>query len=128
MIPIYNNFIEDVKGEHVTLNITLDDLYSSWNKTVKCGLITYPTDELLEKPVYERNHSRIGTFFVVVERDGPSNHNGILVDPYLCDIWKTPFNKLMPIPTDYITNVKDTIYLNKSLDELKRYCKQHFDH
>jgi hypothetical protein len=31
----------------------------------------------------------------------------------------------MPMPTDYITDVKDTINLDKTLDELKEYWKQH---
>ena len=126
LIPIYNDYIKDV-GEYVILNKTMDELYRFWNKTVQCGPTACPTDELLEKPVYDKNHSRVGTFFALIESDGPSRNYGVLVDPYLCETWKAPHNTLMPIPTNYVTDVKDTIRLDKTLDELKEYWKQHFN-
>jgi sporulation protein YlmC with PRC-barrel domain len=126
LIPIYSNFIRDV-GEHITLNKTMDELCRNWNKTVQCGSTTCPTDELVEMPVYDKNHSRIGTFFTSVESDGPSNNYGVQIDPYLCETWKVPHNTLMPIPTNFITYVKDTITLDKTFDELKEYWKQHYN-
>ncbi len=124
LIPIYSDYIGDV-GEHVTLNKTMDELCRFWGKTIQCGSTTSPTDELVEMPVYDKNHSRVGTFVAPVETAGPSSNYGVFVDPYLCDTWKTPQNTLMPIPTNYITHVKDTITLDKTLDELKEYWKQH---
>ena len=126
LIPIYRDYIREV-GKYVILNKTMDELRCFWNKTVQCGSTTCPTDELLDKPVYDKNHSRIGTFFASVESNGLSKKYGVLIDPYLCDTWKMPNNKLMPIPTNYITNVKDTITVDKTLDELKKYWKQHFN-
>ena len=126
LIPIYSDHIGEV-SEHVTLCETMDELHRFWNKTVQCGSTACPTDDLLDKPVYDKNHSRVGTFFASVESDGPSRNYGVLIDPYLCDTWKAPHNTLMPIPTNYITNVKDTITLDKTLDELKKYWKEHFD-
>jgi sporulation protein YlmC with PRC-barrel domain len=126
LIPIHSGFIGEI-SEHVTLCKTMDDLCRSWNKTVQCGPTTCPADELLDKPVYDKNYSRVGTFLASVDSDGPSKNYGILIDPYLFDIWKAPYNTLMPIPTNYINNIKETITLDKTLDELKEYWKQHFN-
>jgi len=126
LIPIYGDYISEV-SEHVTLYKTMDELYRYWNKTVRCGYTTCPTDELLDKPVYDKNYSRVGTFLALTESDAPSMNYGVLIDPYLCETWKVPQNTLMPIPTNYITDVKDTIYLDKTLDELKEYWRQHFN-
>ena len=126
LIPISSDYIRDV-GEHVTLNKTMDELYRFWSKTVQCGPKTCPTDELVEMPVYDKNHSRVGTFLSWVESGGTYQNYGCFLDPYLCDTWKTPQNTLMPIPTNYITEVKDTITLDKTLDELKEYWKQHYN-
>jgi sporulation protein YlmC with PRC-barrel domain len=127
LITIYSDYIKDV-GQGVTLNKTMDDLYHFWSKTVQCGQKTYPTDKLVEMPVYDKNYSRIGTFFATIESEGPSTNYGVLVDPYLCDTWNKPQNTLMPIPTNYITEVKDTITLDKTLDELRAYWKEHYNY
>lgn len=124
LIPIYSDYIREVT-EHVTLNKTIEELQRFWNKTVPCGPTTCPTDELVEKPVYDRNHSRVGTFYTWVETDGNYKNYGILVDPYLCDSWNMQHNVLMPVPTNYITNVTDTIHLDKTLDELRDYWQKH---
>jgi len=49
-------------------------------------------DDLIEKPVYDRNHSRVGIFYAWVESNGTFKNYGCFVDPYLCDNWKMPFN------------------------------------
>jgi len=126
LIPIYSDYIRDV-NKYVILNKTMDELRRFWNNTVQCGPTNCPTDELLNKPVYDKNHSRVGTFFASVESNGLSKKYGILIDPYLYDTWKAPHNTLMPIPTNYITHVKDTITLDKTLDELKKYWKRYFN-
>jgi sporulation protein YlmC with PRC-barrel domain len=123
LYPIYSDYIREVT-DRVTLNKTMDDLCRYWIKTVNCGPTTCPTDQLVEMPVYDRNHSRVGTFFSWVESGGSYQSYGCLVDPYLCETWKLPNNTLMPIPTNYITYVKDTITLDKTLDELKEYWQQ----
>ncbi len=127
LVPILERHIDNLSG-HVTLCKTIDELYRFWNKTINCGLKTCTTGDLLDKPVYDKNYSRVGIFFTSVESDGPSNHCGICVDPYLCDIWKTPPNRLMPIPTNYITDVQDVIIINKTIYELKKYWTEHFDY
>ena len=126
LIPIYSDHISEV-SEYVTLYKTMDELYRFWNTTIQCGSTTCPIDDLLDKPVYDKNYSRVGTFFASIESDAPSRTYGVLIDSYLCDTWKAPRNTLMPIPTNYITNVKDTVCLDKTLDELKEYWKQHFN-
>lgn len=125
LIPIYSDYIKDA-GEYVILNNTMDELCRFWNKTVQCGSKTYPIDELFDKPVYDKNHSRVGTFFASVESNGLFKKYGVLIDSYLCDNWKVPYNRLLPIPTNYINNVNDTITLDKTIDELKKYWKQYF--
>lgn len=125
LIPIYSDYIRDVSG-HVTLNKTVDELGRFWSKTVHCGpTVWWPIDELFEMPVCDKNNRRVGTFWGWVEHDGTFKHYGVFVDPYLCKSWNFPTNALMPIPTDYITNVKDTVCLDKTLDELKIYWQQY---
>jgi hypothetical protein len=125
LYPIYSDYIRET-GEHITLNKTIDDLHQYWTKTVPCGTTTYPTDQLVEMPVYDKNHSRVGTFFSWVESGGTYQSYGCLPDPYLHETWKIPYNTLMPIPTNYITYVQDTITIDKTLDELKEYWKQYY--
>ena len=124
LVPIYSDYIREI-GEHITLNKTTEELGRFWSKTVHCGNKTYPTDELIDRPIYDKNRSRVGTFFAWVESDGTYKNYGVFVDPYVCDTYKVPYNILMPKPTNYITDVKDTICLDKTLDELKEYWKQH---
>jgi hypothetical protein len=126
LVPISSDHIGEV-SDHITLSMSIDELYHFWNKTAQCGPLSCTIDKLLDKPVFDKNHSKIGIFFAMVEGDGSSKNYGLLIDPYLCDIWKVPYNTLMPIPTNYITNVKDTITLDKTLDDLKNYWKQHFN-
>jgi len=124
LIPIYSDYIKEI-SERVTLNKTIEELGRFWNKTVPCGQNTYPTDKLIDMSIYDKNNSRVGTFYTWVESDGTYKNYGVLVDPFICDTEKVPHNTLMPIPTNYITDVKDTICLDKTLDELKKYWKQH---
>jgi hypothetical protein len=77
-------------------------------------------------PIYDKNHSRVGTLYGWVESDGQYKNYGCFVDPFLCESWKLPYNTMMPVPTNYITDVKDTIWLDKTLDELKEYWKQYY--
>jgi len=126
LFPIYSDYIRDV-GECVTLNKTTEELCRYWNKTVPCGLTMCPTDQLVDSPVFDKNYSRVGTFYAFVACEGPSHQYGLLLDPYLCETWNLPYNTLMPIPTNYINNVKDTITLDKTLEELREYWKQHFN-
>jgi hypothetical protein len=123
LIPIYSDYIREITG-NVTLNKTTEELGRFWNKTVHYGHKTYPTDALIDMPIYDKNYSRVGTFYGWVESDGTYKNYCCFVDPYVCDTYKFPPNTLMPIPTNYITDVKDTICLDKTLDELKEYWKQ----
>jgi hypothetical protein len=120
LVPIYGDFIQDVT-DHIKLNKTTDDLCKYWNKTIPCGHTTYPIEELVEMPVFDKEHSRIGTFCSFVESDGMFKNFGIWLDPYLCESWNVPYNTMMPIETNYITYVKDTITLDKTINELKDY-------
>jgi sporulation protein YlmC with PRC-barrel domain len=125
LIPIYSDYIREC-GENVTLNKTIEDLSRFWNKTVHFGQTSWPTDELVEKPVYDRNFSRVGTFYSWVESDGTYKNYGVFLDPYLCETWNWPYNTLMPLCTDYICDVKDAVWLNKSLDEMKTFWQQNY--
>ena len=126
LIPIYSDYIRDWQ-DNVTLNKTTEQLGRFWHKAVPCGHTTCPTDELVEKPIYDKNHSRVGTFYAWVESDGTYKNYGCFVDPYLCDTWHMPYNTMMPFPTNYIYDVKDTITLDKTLDELKAYWKNNYN-
>jgi hypothetical protein len=124
LIPIYSTYITDV-GEKITLNKTIDELNSYWHKMVPCGTETCQTFDLFEKPVYDSQYSRVGTFCTWYETEGQTKHYGVFVDPYLCKFWNIPSDTVMPVPYEFITTVKDTVKLNKSLDELKNYWQQH---
>ena len=122
LIPICSDYVREV-GECITLNKTMDELSRFWNKTVPCGPTTSPTDQLVDKPVYDKNHSRIGTLYTWVESGGTPQSYGCSIDPYLSQTWNIPHNTLMPIPTQYIYQVSDAITLDKTLDELREYWK-----
>ncbi|UCB58449.1 MAG: hypothetical protein JSV67_07560 [Thermoplasmatales archaeon] len=124
LFPIYSDYIREV-SQHVMLNKTMDELCRFWNKTIPCGPTKCPTDQLVEMPVFDKNYSRVGTFQSFIASEGPTQQYGILLDPYLYETWNIPFNTLMPVPTNYITYVKDTITLDKTLDELKEYWKKY---
>jgi sporulation protein YlmC with PRC-barrel domain len=124
LIPIYSDYIKEW-GEQVTLNKTTDQLSKFWNKIVPCGTTTCPTDQLVDMPIYDKHYSKVGTFYGWVESDGTYKHYGCFVDPFICNTWNVPYNTIMPMPTDYINYVSDTIILNKTLDELKQYWQQY---
>ena len=127
LITIYGNNISQIDN-HVKISKSIDELYCNWNKIIHCGFSICTTDELLEKPVYDKNNSRLGTFFSSVENYGPSKHLGIYIDPYLSEKWKTPQNTLMPIPSNIISYVEETITLDKTIEDLKIYWKEHFNY
>jgi len=126
LIPIYSDYIKEW-SEHITINKTLEQLGKFWSKTVPCGTVTCPTDQLVDLPIYDKNYSKVGTFYGWVESDGTFKQYGCFVDPYLCNTWKLPHNTLMPMLTNYIQHVGDTITLDKTLDEIKEYWKQHYN-
>ena len=126
LIPIYSDYISEY-GQNVSLNKSCEELSYFWNKTVHLGInLSWPMDELIEMPVYDKHYCRIGTFFSWTEVDGTYRNYGVFLDPYLCEIWKFPYNVLLPLPPDYMTEVKDTICLNKTLDEMKSYWHQNY--
>jgi sporulation protein YlmC with PRC-barrel domain len=126
LVPIYSDYIQNIENQ-VTLNKTMDQLSQFWNKVVTYGTKNCPTDELLERPIYDRNHSRVGTFTTWVETEGNYQQYGCFLDPYLYETWNFPQNTLMPIPTDYINDIDDTIILTKTIDELRAYWQQYFN-
>ncbi len=126
LIPIYSDYIKEWTGQ-VTLNKTMEELGKFWNKAVPCGTTTCPTDQLVDKPIYDKNYSRVGTFYGWVESDGTYKHYGCFVDPFICENWKVPFNTIMPMPTNFIEDVKETIHLDKTLDELREYWQKHYN-
>jgi len=123
LVPVYNDYIRTV-GNTITLTKTMDDLTRYWNKTVPCGTTTCPIDELIEMPVYDKFHSRVGTFTTWVESNGTINNLGILLDPYICETWHLPYNTTFPIEPNHITTAKNTISLDQALHELKEYWQK----
>jgi hypothetical protein len=123
LIPVYSDYIRETK-EQVILNKTMDHLSRFWNKTIHCGQTTCPTDQLVEMPVFDKNYSRVGTLTTWVESDGTVMNYGCFIDPYLSQAWNIPNNTLMPIPTQYIYQISDTVTLDKTLNELRNYWKQ----
>lgn len=123
LIPVYNDYIRNVDNT-VTLTKTMDELCRYWNKTIPCGPTTYPVEELIEMPVYDKYHSRVGTFTCWVESNGQINNFGVLVDPYICETWNLPHKTTFPIEPYHITQVKTTITLDQALNELKDYWYQ----
>jgi len=127
LVPIYSEYIQQV-AQDVTLNKSMDQLARFWNKAVPCGHTTCPTDELVEKPIYDKNYSRVGTFYTWVENEGSVRNYGCALDPYLYDTWHISYQTLMPLPPEYIDKISDTITLTKTLEELKDYWQQYIKH
>ena len=125
LIPIYSDYIRETTG-NITLNRTAEQLSHFWNKAVPCGDTTHPIDQLTDMPIYDKNHSRVGTFYGWVESDGTYKQYGCFVDPYLCDTWNLPHNAIMPLPPNYFYQVTDTITLDKTLDELRDYWQKEY--
>ena len=123
LIPVYNDYIRNVSNT-VTLTKTIDDLCRYWNKTITCGPVACPIEELIEMPVYDKYHSRVGTFTTWVESNGQINNLGVLLDPYICETWNLSHNTTFPIEPTHINYVKNTITLNQALNELKDYWQQ----
>lgn len=122
LIPVYNDFIQTV-SDRVTLTKTMDDLCKFWTKTITCGPTTCPVDELIEMPVFDKNHSRVGTFTTYVD-NGQVYNLGVLLDPYLCETWQLPYNTTYPVEPWHITTTKNTVTLNQALHELKEYWQK----
>jgi hypothetical protein len=123
LIPLYNDHISNI-GTTVTLTKTMEDLCRYWNTTIPCGPTRYPVEELLEMPVYDKFHSRVGTFTIWVEENGQINTLGVLLDPYICDTWHLSYMTIYPIEPVHITNAKHTITLDQTLHELRDYWHQ----
>lgn len=126
LVPIYSDYIQQVE-QQVTINKTMDQLSQFWKQVVPCGAKTCPTDALLERPVYDRNHSRVGTFYTWVEGEGNYRQYGCFLDPYLYETWNIPTNTLMPMPTEYINDVDEIVTLTTTLDELRSHWQQYFN-
>jgi hypothetical protein len=124
LIPIYSDYIREVT-DCIHLNRTLDELSRYWNKTIPYGETTCSNDKMVEMPVFDKYNSRVGTLYGWLDTDGTYQTYACFVDPYLSQTWNIPNNTLMPIPTQYMKKVTDTITIDKSLDELKEYWKQH---
>ncbi len=125
LVPIYSQYIRQV-GSNVMLYKTVEELGWYWKKAFNFGNYAYPTDDLIEKPMYDRNSSRIGTFYGWFESDGTFKNYGCFLDPYLTYTWNMPNNTLMPIPVNSIYKVTDTIILDKTLNELREYWRSYF--
>ena len=125
LIPIYSEYIREY-SQQVYLNFVTEELVRFWNKTVNCGVPhqCWPMDELVEKPVYDKEYHRMGTFFSWVEQGGTYKEYGMFLDPYLCVQWHLPNDTLMPVPTDFLGDIKDTIQLNRTIDEMRTYWQQ----
>jgi sporulation protein YlmC with PRC-barrel domain len=123
LFPVYNDYIRTV-GNTVTLTKTMDDLCRYWNKTVPCGPTTCPVEELIEMTVYDKFHSRVGTFTTWVESNGQIHNFGVLLDPYICETWHLPYNTTFPVEPMHITTAKNTITLDQALAELKEYWQR----
>ena len=122
LYPVYNDFIQTV-SDRVTLTKTMDDLCRYWTKTVSCGNATCSVDELIEMPVYDKYHSRVGTFTGYVD-NGQINNFGVLLDPYICETWNLPYNTTYPIEPWHISTKKNTVTLDQALHELKEYWQR----
>ena len=123
LFPVYNDLIQTV-GNTVTLTKTMDELCMYWTKTIPCGQTTCPVEELIEMPVFDKYHSRVGTFTTYVETNGQINNLGILLDPYICETWQLPYNTTFPVEPWHITTTKNTITLDQALQELKEYWQK----
>ena len=125
LVPIYSDYIKEVT-DYVVLNKTASDLSRYWSKAAPCGSMYWPADDLMEKPVYDKNYSRVGTFYGWVETNGDYKYYGCFLDPYLADTWNMAHDTIMPLPPTMIHHVFDTVTLDKTLDELREYWYKNY--
>ncbi len=119
LFPIHSSYIKDI-GEVVTLKKGMDDLSHEWKKVVSFEHTSWPTDDLMERGIYDRCGSRVGVFFAWTEHN--NNHSyGCFIDPYLSEKWHYALNVILPIKTEYFYDVTDSITLNTTIDELKKF-------
>lgn len=120
LIPVYSTYIKEVT-DTVTLKKAMNDLSHQWRQAISFGKITWPTDDLMEKGVYDKYGSRVGVFFSWYEDQKNTAYYGCFIDPYLAEQWKYTYNTVLPLKKDYFYSVTDSITLNISVDELKQY-------
>jgi len=120
LIPIYSDYIKEI-GETVTLKKVMTDLSNEWRKAISFGQTSWPTDDLMERGIYDKYGSRVGIFFAWAEENKKQAYYGCFVDPYLTEKWRYDYNTLMPLKTEYFYYVTDSITLNASIDDLKKY-------
>jgi hypothetical protein len=120
LVPIYNEYFKEIAA-NITLDKTLKQLAHLWNKAIPYDITTWPMNDLMERSIYDKNHSRIGICFGWEEKNGTYTHYGCFLDPFLYHQLNLPYNILLPLPPNYIHYVKDTITLNKTWNDLKKF-------
>jgi sporulation protein YlmC with PRC-barrel domain len=120
LIPISSSYIKDV-SDTVTLKKAMTELSHEWRRTITVGAITWPSDDLMEKGIYDKNGSRVGVFFSWSYDQKSTTSYGCFIDPYLAEQWKYDYNTILPLKKDYFYYVTDSITLNASVIELKKY-------
>lgn len=123
-LPIHNQHISNIT-ENVTLNKTIDELSRFWNSEIRCGSTTCKPWDVMDKPVYDRNDTKLGTLDICVEESGKCSTFGLRPDPSITtdlDLGM-PTMGLLPLEPSHVSNVTDTITLNKTRDELINYWR-----
>ncbi|MFO8077372.1 MAG: hypothetical protein R6U21_01835 [Thermoplasmatota archaeon] len=120
LIPIASSYIKDV-GEVIYLDTIIDELSSYWKDVVNIKGYSWPLDWLMEQGIYDKTGSRIGTLFGWVKSENAYQYYGCLIDPYLSEVKKYAAQSVFPIKPGFIDHFSDSVRLNVSLDELKKY-------
>jgi len=121
-LPLHNNHISNIT-ENITLNKTIEELSRFWNLEIRCGPRTCRPWDVMDKPVCDRNGTKLGVLCTCVEEAGRCSAFGMRPDPSITTELGISTTALLPVEPSYVSNVTDTITLNKTRDELIDYWR-----
>jgi len=124
LMPVHYEDIANV-AENVNLNKTIDELSAFWNQNVIAGENTYPAIEFWQKPVCDSENTKIGTIYASV-RTTPKMLKlfGLCLEPEISEKYAKGTTNLMPINTEHILRMEETVFLNKTVAEISRYWRE----
>lgn len=122
LIPIASSHIKEV-GDVIYLDTVIDELSRYWKDVVNIKGYSWPLDWMMEKGIYDKAGSRIGTMVGWVKSKKAYEYYGCLIDPYLSEKEKYTTQSVFPIKPGFIDHFSDSVRLNVTFDELKQFWK-----
>jgi sporulation protein YlmC with PRC-barrel domain len=122
IVPVPTNEISTLE-DTIVLGKSIEELSGAWSNTTTIGNETYMLEELTEKPVFDRNYIKLGTIREFTRDPVTKSYNTFKVelDPIITEKYVKDVPSIVPVDIYNISWVKDTVILNKSVQELGRF-------